>query len=193
MKGRSAWSPAYQFLLDSLEDASDSRKLATFELVFFGSRIVFSALVAFLQAQLERVVQFPMLLPLPSSFLGLLLVGVGEVIAIASIWTFLKIGRGTPAYVMPPKELVSTGPYSYVRNPMYVGIFVTSVGFAFLFDASLLLVAAFILTVVIHFEVVLPEERRLEARFGGEYVDYKKRVPRWIPRIRSAGKESGKL
>jgi len=183
MKVRSIWSSLYQSLLDRLEDASDVRKLVSFEFVFFGSRILLATLVAFLQAQLKQVVLFPRLLPFPFSLLGLLPIGVGVAVDLASIWTFLEIGRGTPAYVKPPKKLVATGPYSHVRNPMYVNIFLMSLGFALVLDASLVLIIASVFMILMHFVVVLPEERRLEARFGEEYVDYKKRVPRWIPRI----------
>jgi len=47
---------------------------------------------------------------------------IGSVIVLWSFWNFLHEGRGTPAPVEPPKELVAAGFYRYVRNPMYVGV-----------------------------------------------------------------------
>lgn len=175
----------YQILLNRLEHASNVRKLVTFELVFLGSRILLAALVALLQAQLEGFVAFPRLILYPLSLLGLLPIGAGIATDLASINAFLESGEGTPAYVRPPTKLVTTGLYRYVRNPMYIGIFLASIGFAFVFDASLVLIIGVVFMVVLHYRVVLPEEHRLEQRFGDEYVQYKKRVPRWIPKIRT--------
>jgi protein-S-isoprenylcysteine O-methyltransferase Ste14 len=185
MKEHSLWASVYQSLLNRLEYASNVRKLVTFELLFFGSRILLAALVALLQAQLQGVVAFPWLLQYPLSLLGLLPIGAGVVIDLMSIRTFLELGGGTPAYVRPPKKLVTTGLYGYVRNPTYVGIFLASIGFAFVFDASLVLIIGVVFMVILHYRVVLPEERRLEQRFGDEYAEYKKEVPRWITKIRT--------
>src|SRR3989304_3750492 len=47
---------------------------------------------------------------------------IGLLVLLWSFWDFLVKGRGTPAPIDPPKELVVTGLYRYVRNPMYVGV-----------------------------------------------------------------------
>ncbi len=85
----------------------------------------------------------------------------------------------------PPVKVVSDGPYKYVRNPMYLDIFLTALGLAVLFDSVLLLIVDVVALTVIHFVIVLPEERKLEARFGQEYLDYKRKVPRWVPLFES--------
>src|SRR5436190_9603005 len=53
---------------------------------------------------------------------------IGVAILLWCFWDFLVKGRGTPAPTDPPKELVVSGLYKYVRNPMYVGVFLVVIG-----------------------------------------------------------------
>lgn len=139
--------------------------------------------MALLQTALGHDLPFPHPFPFPSDLLGIPVVAVA--VDIWSIGTFLTIGAGTPAPMKPPVKVVSDGPYKYVRNPMYLDIFLTALGLAVLFDSVLLLIVDVVALTVIHFVIVLPEERKLEARFGQEYLDYKRKVPRWVPLFES--------
>ena len=47
---------------------------------------------------------------------------VGGIIYLCCVWDFAHFGRGTPAPIDAPKQLVVSGLYRYVRNPMYVGV-----------------------------------------------------------------------
>ena len=103
------------------------------------------------------------------------------------IWCFrdfLVKGRGTPAPIDPPKELVVSGLYNYVRNPMYVGVFLVILGHFLWFGFLNLLIYAVVVGVVFHSFVTLYEEPNLKNRFGAVYEDYLKRVPRWIPKFK---------
>jgi protein-S-isoprenylcysteine O-methyltransferase Ste14 len=78
-------------------------------------------------------------------------------------------------------ELAASGPYSVVRNPLYIGNLIGAVGFGFAVHMpglALLLALAF---AVFYPSVVANEERRLAALFGERYSQYCARVPRWIP------------
>jgi len=92
------------------------------------------------------------------------------------------VGGGTPATFDPPRALVATGPYRWVRNPMYLGALLLLVGEAVLFDASVLFRYAAGFAVVTHLFVVLYDEPTLRRKFGDSYDRYRATVPRWIPR-----------
>ena len=109
---------------------------------------------------------------------------VGGFILLWSFWNFLNEGRGTPAPVDPPKELVVAGFYRYVRNPMYVGILAAIIGHFLWFGYWYLLVYAIVIFLAFHTFVTLYEEPTLRGKFGAAYEDYLKRVPRWIPKFR---------
>ena len=109
---------------------------------------------------------------------------MGSSILLWSFWNFIVQGRGTPSPTDPPKELVAVGFYRYVRNPMYVGIFLILLGH-FLWFKFLWLIAYLAITfVIVHLFVTLYEEPTLKRNFGAGYEAYLKNVPRWIPRIR---------
>ena len=108
---------------------------------------------------------------------------IGGAILLWSFWNFLHEGRGTPAPIDPPKELVVTGFYRYVRNPMYVGILLILIGhFLWWGYGSLFIYAAFAFLAT-HLFVTLYEEPTLKRKFGASYEEYLRRVPRWIPRL----------
>ena len=109
---------------------------------------------------------------------------MGGIILLWSFWNFLIEGHGTPAPIDPPKELVVAGFYRYVRNPMYVGIFLILLGHFLWFKFVWLLVYLVIAFVTVHLFVTLYEEPTLKQKFGAAYEDYLKRVPRWIPKFR---------
>ena len=99
-------------------------------------------------------------------------------------WDFLVKGRGTPAPIDPPKELVVTGLYNYVRNPMYVGVFLVILGHFLWLGFWNLLTYAAIVSLAFHAFVTLYEEPNLKKRFGVAYENYLKHVPRWIPKFK---------
>jgi protein-S-isoprenylcysteine O-methyltransferase Ste14 len=78
-------------------------------------------------------------------------------------------------------ELATSGPYSMVRNPLYLGNFAGAVGFGFAVEQPYL-AALFALAFALFYpSVVAREEARLGEIFGERYREYCSRVPRWIP------------
>jgi len=114
---------------------------------------------------------------------GAVLALVGLIGLAESFSRFALHGRGTPAPVMPPKRLVVTGLYRYVRNPMYVAVLAIILGQALLLGRRRLLVYAAVVWVVVHLFVRLYEEPVLRARFGADYAAYCAAVRRWWPRL----------
>jgi protein-S-isoprenylcysteine O-methyltransferase Ste14 len=77
-------------------------------------------------------------------------------------------------------ELATTGPYSMVRNPLYIGNFAGVVGFGFAVEQPYLALAFGIGFVVLYPAVVAKEEAQLAALFGERFAAYRSRVPRWL-------------
>lgn len=81
-----------------------------------------------------------------------------------------------------PPHLVTSGPYRYSRNPMYVaGLFVW-LGWAFFFGSPAVFIALLLLWSIFAFRVIPQEERQLEKLFGDEYLKFRRSVHRWIGR-----------
>jgi len=82
----------------------------------------------------------------------------------------------------PSDTLITNGILGYVRNPMYLGILLIYVAFLFL-SISLISIAVFILIFLIYKKMVDFEENLLETMFGNKYLEYKKQVSKWIPKL----------
>ena len=109
---------------------------------------------------------------------------ISSLIVLRCFWDFTFKGRGTPVPIDPPKELVVTGFYRYVRNPIYAGVLSIFLGHFLWFGYWSLLIYTIFAFIGVHFFVVLYEEPALKGKFGASYDEYLKKVPRWIPKIR---------
>jgi len=118
------------------------------------------------------------------SFLAIPLWLTGSLIVLRCFWHFTFKGRGTPAPIDPPKELVIIGFYRYVRNPIYVGVLSIFLGHFLWFGYWALLSYTIFAFIGVHFFIILYEEPTLKKKFGAEYEEYCKRVPRWIPNLK---------
>jgi protein-S-isoprenylcysteine O-methyltransferase Ste14 len=101
-----------------------------------------------------------------------------------AFWGFALRGRGTPLPLDPPKKLVVVGPYRIVRNPMYWSVAFVMLGEAAVFHSMALVDLAAVFFVAVNLFVLFVEEPGLKAKFGAEYEQYCRQVPRWLPRIR---------
>jgi len=110
------------------------------------------------------------------SALGVLLFAAGLFIIFWGMYSLRK------AVFVPGNKFIATGPYKYVRHPMYFGGVIGALGLA-LFAGSLLgLFYSLILALVLS-HIADAEEEDLRARFGEAYVDYRKRVPKLFPNV----------
>ena len=80
--------------------------------------------------------------------------------------------------------VIDTGIQMYVRHPLYLGVLLVYVGFV-LGTFSLLSLVTFILIFLVYDYLATFEENDLERVFGKAYLDYKSKVPKWIPRVSS--------
>jgi protein-S-isoprenylcysteine O-methyltransferase Ste14 len=125
-------------------------------------------------------------LPAPLSVMlvlaGIAVIAVGLRLWVETIRLFVEVGGGTLAPWDPTRKLVVRGPYRRVRNPM-----ISALGFVLLGEAAvlgsppvLILFGGFVVANATY--IPLFEEPGLLRRFGDEYAEYRRAVPRWIPR-----------
>lgn len=119
----------------------------------------------------------------PLEWLGAICFLLGASIYFRCAWEFAVRGMGTPAPIAPTKYLVTTGLHRYIRNPMYIGVFLVILGEAAGCRSLHLVEYAAAMLLTAHLFILFYEEPTLMRQFGKSYEDYKRRVPRWIPRL----------
>jgi protein-S-isoprenylcysteine O-methyltransferase Ste14 len=121
-------------------------------------------------------------LPFWTGFIGIALFALGAVVALSCVVSFVVRGKGTPAPFDPPRRVVETGPYRFVRNPMYLGAIFLLSGFGLYERSPSVLGLAACAALLAHLLVVFYEEPDLARRFGDGYAEYRRATNRWIPR-----------
>lgn len=117
-----------------------------------------------------------------TAILGGIVFLIGAFFAVLSFRLIIKIGNGTIMPWIPSKKLVVVSLYRFVRNPMILSLLVVLLGEAVAFESVgiYILAALFFIINTLYFR--FSEEPGLEKRFGEEYLEYKRNVPRWMPR-----------
>ena len=106
-------------------------------------------------------------------------IGGSLLLDVGAMQRFMR--AGTPAIPFKPSTaLVTSGPYRFTRNPMYLGMASLYVGLAFAFGLIWAFALLPVVVIVIDRLVIAREEPYLERLFGDEYLAYKGRVRRWI-------------
>ena len=110
---------------------------------------------------------------------GLALAAVSFVLVRASMRKFRD--ADTPFNVRKAATaMVTGGPFRFSRNPGYLALTLLYVAIAVVADSLWMLSLLAPVLAIMHFGVIIPEERHLESTFGDDYLDYKRRVRRWI-------------
>jgi protein-S-isoprenylcysteine O-methyltransferase Ste14 len=111
---------------------------------------------------------------------------VGLLFAIIGMTLIIVAGakfRAAKTYIEPWKPtttLITDGLYAWTRNPIYLGMALGYIGICFLGDSVVALAGLPIPVAIVHYGVILREERYLESKFGQTYRDYMQRVRRWL-------------
>jgi protein-S-isoprenylcysteine O-methyltransferase Ste14 len=125
------------------------------------------------------------LLPLPFAFPNILvwvgypliLLGIG--LAFSAAGQFMKVHTTLDPHGSVT-EIVTTGPYRFSRNPIYLGFVCLLIGFPFIFRTYWGVVLSPVSIMSLYQLVIKYEEAYLEKKFGDAYVSYKSRVRRWL-------------
>jgi protein-S-isoprenylcysteine O-methyltransferase Ste14 len=115
----------------------------------------------------------------PLTLIGVVLIIIGLYINLQASKT-LRQNRTTNNFFEKPINLLKDGPYGYSRNPMYLGGVIFGFGLAILLGSLISFVFPILLFLLLNFIYIPNEEKRLKRIFGREYLNYKKKVRRWI-------------
>ena len=110
----------------------------------------------------------------------LLVLGIILIVLSIYMWYVSVIKDKVDKYISEGK-LVTTGIYSYTRNPIYSAFTLLSIGILLIMNNYYLLILPFIYWLFLTILMKNTEEKWLENKFGKEYLDYKKKVNRCIP------------
>jgi protein-S-isoprenylcysteine O-methyltransferase Ste14 len=94
-----------------------------------------------------------------------------------SAWSVLE---ASATNIESPDKLITSGPYAFSRNPMYVGWDAIYLGVALIVNSVWIIVLFPLVIAAIHYLDVLKEEQHLKEQFGEEYLDYQARVRRYL-------------
>jgi protein-S-isoprenylcysteine O-methyltransferase Ste14 len=110
---------------------------------------------------------------------------IAGIAAVFRVWGTAWLGHGTVnSFEMRGDAVMASGPYRYVRNPLYIGTWCLVAAIAFVMPVSGALVCMVLLSVFL-LRLILGEEAFLAARIGAPYLAYRRAVPRLFPRVRT--------
>jgi protein-S-isoprenylcysteine O-methyltransferase Ste14 len=142
-----------------------------------GAFLVLPGMVAFV---VPLVIGFASGRPQRYAALAAVPIGIGGLLLALCVREFLVAGRGTLAPWDPPRRLVTSGPYRFSRNPIYLGVLSVLIGWCVLWESHVLEIYLAVTLGVFLFRVLLLEEPWAAERFGTDWQAYRARTPRWL-------------
>lgn len=111
--------------------------------------------------------------------LGGSLIAAGLIIVLIAKVKMSKVDTNIEPW-KPTTAILSDGIYAISRNPIYLAMIVMYLGAVFLLNSLWILPPLALVILIMHYGVILREEKYLEQKFGAEYLTYKEKVRRWI-------------
>ena len=110
---------------------------------------------------------------------GLILISIALMIFGLSIREFVKAQTEVNPY-KPTTSIISTGPYRFSRNPLYLALTLIYLGIGSWLDNIWILLLLVPILTIMQVGVIYREERYLENKFGEDYLNYKNKTRRWL-------------
>lgn len=110
---------------------------------------------------------------------GLALMAASSVIAVLGFREFARVNTPFDAR-KATRNIITSGPYRYSRNPLYLSLAMLYAGIAIAIDCIWVMAMLVPVLIVVHYGIILREEAYLERKFPDAYPSYKARVRRWF-------------
>ncbi len=151
--------------------------------------VIFLTVVYYLNIIIDSYFNLPKI-PFNLNLIAYPLIIIGMTIIFSVFYLFINFGAGTPIpkqFVpkLATKKLVTNGVFKYSRNPFAIGMLMTLVGFGLYIKSYFMIALTIIMFIGGYLFIVYVEEPDMEQRFSKEYLEYKKKVQRWLPKFRS--------
>jgi protein-S-isoprenylcysteine O-methyltransferase Ste14 len=156
------------------ENSSDNPGVIAFPPLIWLVGAVISVLVHFFVIQVPIMMSYSICL-----VCGIVLVILAPTLALSALVTFKKAGTNVNPSE-PALTIVRGGPFRFTRNPMYLALCLLQVGLGFFLNDWITLLFVVPLALLLHYGVVLREEKYLTAKFGEPYLQLKRDVRRWF-------------
>lgn len=130
-------------------------------------------------AAMGLVFDCPALLPAPFPYLGILFIVIGGGLLVSGAAQFKKVQTNIHTF-KDPNQLVTSGPFRFTRNPMYLGFLCVLIGVALMFNTLVGLIVIPVFFLAAQFWYIPFEEARAREGFGEAYEAYRRQVRRWI-------------
>ena len=144
-----------------------------------GARILEVAILIALPILSHYLIPVMIVIPRPYSYLGAVLMLLGLALM---TWTATLFREERASFQLHggSSALVTSGPFRFSRNPMYLGMLIWLVGLAVLLGSLIAFLFPVLFFLLANLLVIPPEEKRMEQLFGSQFVEYKRRVRRWF-------------
>lgn len=133
-----------------------------------------------LQILLHYVFPIKQIISSSLTYLGIILIIFGLYLNWVHVYRAFKKAKTHFDVYKKPNNLVTTGFFKISRNPTYLGMALTILGVAILLGSLITFIFPIIFVILTTYFAILIEEENLEEKFGKEYINYKKKVRRWI-------------
>ncbi len=141
---------------------------------------VWMVLYVVIAAGASYLAGWPLIPGLPVVPLGVLLIIAGVALAVAATRLFRREGTEINPTSLTNRKLVTSGPFNFTRNPMYLSLVIIALGIAFAVGAWPMFLVPIALFATVNWVHVPFEEAKMRRQFSEAYDDYAQRVRRWI-------------
>lgn len=131
-------------------------------------------------AGLSHLLGWPRLPGLPLIPLGIGLIILGVALAVSAARLFRRLGTELNPTSATNRKLVVSGPFRFTRNPMYLGLILTTAGIAFAVGVWPMFLVPFAVFATVSLAHIPFEEAKMRRQFGAAYEAYAQKVRRWI-------------